>query len=483
MIKKQFLALATIILFLTFGVVTPSSAATVSASKINVLSSENVTQVVKNNQLKIYLNTFRPNMQVFFRLNINNTSATTLTVGSSKVKVPVNGTIGFSVQNGAFLDQNSLTNPVSTVKNPSGSDLVQIFSAPPTLPKISYSGDTKLIAGKQILSTPVVDNGTYAIASVGTQINFFIYSPSSLIGFRKIQDASALPSVGGSAVYAYLEQKDFTVTATSPGSWRLLDSEFNAIERINKVSTKYGTLYTEGHGMTTSPEGHAVVITTPTRKVDSTWLKRSYPLPILDCSIVEVIGGKALREFNFWDWAVANKSVIQPYLDSMSLQHDPQNPNSPIDICHANSLEYYKPLNVYLVSLRSPSIILILSADLGKVKSVIDAKSSLQHFARFNNQKNITAFGNYTFGKYSKFLDFKQVNGQWKLSEYNFPIHINFCANANYLDATHVWLGGGCNPAEPGMLGAIYQIKGSDLVEVGRVKLTQFKYSYRADLL
>ena len=214
--------------------------------------------------------------------------------------------------------------------------------------------------------------------------------------------------MGGTPVYAYLEQKDFGVTATSPGVWRLLDKNFNQLEKINDVKTKYGTLPPEGHGMTTSPSGHAVVIVTPTRQVDSSWLKRQYKLPVLDCSIVEVRNGVAIKEFNWWDWASNHRNMSQPLLDSMPLFNDPQNPtSSPIDVCHANSLEYYKPLNVYLVSMRSPSIIVMLSEDLKSIKAILPTNNSLQHFARFYSKDRITAFGNYTFDKISKFLDFK----------------------------------------------------------------------------
>jgi hypothetical protein len=330
----------------------------------------------------------------------------------------------------------------------------------------------------------VVASGTYALATRGTQINYFVKSPNNLIGFRQIDDSSLSPSVGGKPFYAYLEQTDFGVTATSPGIWRMLDKNFNYLERINKVQTKYGLLSSEGHGMTTSPSGNAVVITTPTRQVDSSWLKRQYKLPILDCDIAEVRNGIAIREFSFWDWATAHKSLAEPMFDAMPLFNDPQNPNSsPIDICHANSMEYYAPLKSYLLSFRSPSILVLISTDLKNITSIIQTNGSLQHFARFNSKTQITDLGNYTFAKNSKFQVFNKVGANWKLTEYNFPNHTEYCGNTNFLDKTHVWLGGGCGPATPGVLGAIYEISGNELKEVGQVKLDKFTYSYRADLL
>jgi predicted RND superfamily exporter protein len=77
----------------------------------------------------------------------------------------------------------------------------------------------------------------------------------------------------------------------------------------------------------------------------------------------------------------------------MPLFNDPQNPKtSPIDICHANSLQYYSAANEFLISLRSPSLILILDSNLKTVRSVINADNALQHFARFKSKTEITAF-------------------------------------------------------------------------------------------
>jgi hypothetical protein len=240
----------------------------------------------------------------------------------------------------------------------------------------------------------------------------------------------------------------------------------------------------EGHGMTISSSGNPIVITTVTRSVDSTWLKRSYKLPILDCDIAEIKNGVAIKEFSFWDWAVANKSISEPLLDNMQLFNDPQNPtSSPIDICHANSLEYYKVDNTYLVSLRSPSILIILDSNLKTVKQVINTDTSLQHFARYVSKTHITALGNFTFGEVSKFLDFKLVNGTWKLTEIPFPVHVTYCGNTEYLDSTHIWLGGGCGSFAPGTLGAIYKLNENSMTLVGAMKMSGLNYSYRADVI
>lgn len=461
----------------------PSKAVSPEVSKIVVQSSEPTTTNIENGVLKVYLSTFRPKTTVFFKVNFNNPAVSKITSGSTSLEIPANGTIQFNFTSGVTLDQALIDTPIKIIKDEAGNDLIEIYPAPSNFPKLSFTGNISLIEKREILSTPVVNGGTYAIASTGKKINFFIFSRNNLLGFRKVSDTDPIVSLSGSAQYAYLVQKDFSVTATSPGVWRVLDRDFALIQQINEVTTKFGDLYPEGHGMTTSPSGNAVVITTPERKVDSSWLKRQYKAEVLDCDIAEVKNGKAIKEFSWWDWANAHRSQTQALLDQMPLFNDPQDPqNSPIDICHANSLQYYAPLDVYLVSLRSPSILLVIKSDLKTVKYLIPANDALQHFARFVSKTEITAFGNYTNGKVSRFQDFKLVNGTWKLKEYEFPVHVLFCANANFVGSKHVWLGGGCGPARAGLLGALYQISGNTLKEVGAVNMENLTYSYRADL-
>jgi len=458
-------------------------AAAFDVNGITAISSENISTDTSSKVLKIYLNIFRPNNRVYFEVNFHNTEPLPVINDGVAMTLPIASTLRLDVTSGAVLDQKLIADPIREIDDAAGNPIVQIFAAPADFPVISFTGDTSLIKKRELLSTPVVKDGTYAIDSFGTDIKFFIKFPGNLIGFRKLTDAKAEATYSGTPIYGYLEQKDFSVTATSPGIWRLLDSKFQAVSRINEVKTKFGTVLPEGHGMTTAPSGNPVVITAVTRTVDSSWLKRRYLLPILDCDIAEVKNGVAIKEFSFWDWAVANKAVSGPFLDAMPLFNDPQNPTtSPIDICHANSLEYYKPTNEFLFSLRSPSLILILDSNLNVVKNVLNANNSLQHFARFKSKTEITALGNYSLDKYSKFLDFKFINGKWQLKEIPFPVHVTYCGNTRYLDSTHIWLGGGCGTFADGTLGAIFKVSAGAMTQVGAAKMTGFNYSYRADL-
>jgi len=460
-----------------------SNAAALDINGITAISSENISTDTSSKVLKIYLNTFRPNNQVYFEVNFHNTEVLSVINDGDSLTLPIAATLRLNVVSGPVLDQKLIAAPIREIDDTHGNPIVQIYATPADFPVISFTGDTSLIKKKEILSTPVVKDGTYAIDSIGTDVKFFIKFPGNLIGFRKLTDAKAEGTYSGTPIYVYLEQKDFSVSATSPGIWRLLDSKFEAVSRINKVKTKFGSYFPEGHGMTIAPSGNPIVITAVTRTVDSSWLKRGYLLPILDCDIAEVKNGIAVKEFSFWDWAVANKAISQPFLDAMPLFNDPQNPTtSPIDICHANSLQYYKATNEFVISLRSPSLILILDSNLKVVKNVLDANNSLQHFARFKSKTEITALGNYSLDKYSKFLDFTLVNGKWQLKEIPFPVHVTYCGNTQYLDSTHIWLGGGCGTFADGVLGAIYKVNAGAMTQVGAAKMAGFNYTYRADL-
>lgn len=460
-----------------------SKAAAFDLNEITAISSENISTDTSSKVLKIYLNTFRPNNQVYFQVNFHNTEVLSVINDGDPLTLPIAATLRLNVMSGAVLNQKLIAAPIREIDDADGNPIVQIFPTPADFPVTSFTGDTSLIKKREILSTPVVKDGTYAIDSIGTDVKFFVKFPGNLIGFRKLTDAKAEGTYSGTPIYGYLEQKVFSVSATSPGIWRLLDSNFEAVSRINKVKTKFGSYFPEGHGMTIAPSGNPIVITAVTRTVDSSWLKRGYLLPILDCDIAEVKNGVAVKEFSFWDWAVANKAVSQPFLDAMPLFNDPQSPtSSPIDICHANSLQYYKATNEYVISLRSPSLILILDSNLKVVKNVLDTNNSLQHFARFKSKTEITALGNYSLDKYSKFLDFRLVNGKWQLKEILFPVHVMYCGNTQYLDSTHIWLGGGCGTFADGVLGAIYQVGAGAMTQVGAVKMAGFNYTYRADL-
>jgi hypothetical protein len=113
---------------------------------------------------------------------------------------------------------------------------------------------------------------------------------------------------------------------------------------------------------------------------------------------------------------------------------------------------------------------------------VLSSPGSMQHYARFNSPTEITALGNYTNEKVSRFQIWKLTNGKWTLSEIALPIHVQFCGNAQMIDKVHLWVGGGCQAFEKNVLGVLYDVSGSTPVELSRLVTSGMGYSYRADL-
>jgi hypothetical protein len=77
----------------------------------------------------------------------------------------------------------------------------------------------------------------------------------------------------------------------------------------------------------------------------------------------------------------------------------------------------------------------------------------------------------------------RTVDSSWLKRRYLLPVHVTYCGNTQYLDSTHIWLGGGCGPFTAGVLGAIFKVSGGVLTQVGAINMKGFNYSYRADLV
>lgn len=460
----------------------PVSAASANYSKATATASENVETDVTSSGIKIYLNTFRPNMDLYvnFSLHVNatlsSTDRTVLSVNNT------NGILQFHFKFGPYLTAAAKTSALATIKDSGGVPRIQIYGMPKDFPVMSIQGDKAAVAGLNYLATPTTNEGSYAIATKGLNVVFFVKSPRFLVGFRELSDSKSKPYPSGTPQYTYLEQQQLNHESLSPGIWRFLDSSFEAVGRVNTFTAMGQTLQADGHGMTMSPDGNPVVMTIPTRTVDSSWLAKPYSGPIVDCLIAEVNNGQTVRSFSLWDWANTHRSESKALMDAGLRDADPAQPTGPSDICHANSIQYWAPLNEYVLSSRSLSALLILDANLTTVKDVLSSPGSMQHFARFNSNNVITAFGNYTNEKFSRFQTWKLVNGTWTLSEITLPIHTLFCGNAQMIDKTHLWVGGGCQAFAKNVLGVLYDVSGATPKELSRLVVSSMGYSYRADL-
>lgn len=303
-----------------------------------------------------------------------------------------------------------------------------------------------------------------------------------MVGFRELKDATLEPFPSGTARYGYLEQVALNNQSLSPGIWRLLDSNFEQVGRVASIKISGTTWLPDGHGMTSAPSGNPVVIIPVIRNVDSNWLSTPYPKSILDCTIAEVANGKPVHSFSLWDWADSHRIQFKAIMDAGLRDPDPYQPNGPLDICHANSLEYNAQFGGYLVSIRSISSVFILDENLSVVEQVLSAPGAMQHFARFNTSKSITALGNYSNDKVSRFMNWTLIDGKWVLKEITLPIHVVFCGNAQFVDSTHIWVGGGCQAFLKNVLGILYDISDSTAVEKSRLSASAIGFSYRVDL-
>jgi hypothetical protein len=380
------------------------------------------------------------------------------------------------------LSTSNISQAITTFTDASGTARIQIFPMPEDFPKLNLSGDKTISSNLSYLMTPTTSAGSYAIATHGLNIAFFVKSPRFIVGFRELNDSPLIPYPSGTARYGYLEQVALNNQSLSPGIWRLLDSNFEQVGRVSSIDIGGTSWLPDGHGMTTSPDGNPVVMIPVTRTVDSSWLASPYPKSILDCTIAEVSTGKSVHSFSLWDWANSHQNQSKALMDAGLRAPDPYQPNGPLDICHSNSLQYSAQLGEYVVSIRSLSIIFILDKNLSTVKQILSAPGAMQHFARFNGTDSITALGNYSDEEFSRFMNWSLVNGTWVLNEITLPIHVVYCGNTQYIDKTHIWVGGGCQAFTKNVLGILYDISGSTPVEKSRLTASAMGFSYRVDL-
>ena len=66
-----------------------------SLSDITILSSENISTNQTPSNLSVYLNTFRPSTQIFFKVVLNNSETTTVTAPNMNLTIPPKGAFQF----------------------------------------------------------------------------------------------------------------------------------------------------------------------------------------------------------------------------------------------------------------------------------------------------------------------------------------------------------------------------------------------------
>ena len=145
--KSQVVAVA---FMATFSTIYPAHSASLDLSKISVLSSENISTASVDGHLEVYLNSFRPDTKIFFKVPLHHSAPPPLFSHGRKLDLAANGTFQFSTTSGSTLDQSSIKDSIRTFTDPSGTTILKVLPTPPDFPITSFTGDTSLIAKKQI---------------------------------------------------------------------------------------------------------------------------------------------------------------------------------------------------------------------------------------------------------------------------------------------------------------------------------------------
>jgi len=465
------------------SVIPSVSAVAVDLSDTKVFASTKIEVVQKSNKVSVYLETFRPNFDYWLTFNFPD---------SSKIKVSTGKPIEF-LQNGSviqvrmktsdYLLESEVSKPVLSLSNENNQSLLEVFPAPTDIPSLKVEGIESEISNLNLLLTPSVANGQYAMAYEGQYLKFFEKFNNFVLAFRELSEGEQLSFASGSAKFAYLEKIELNRPFYTPGIWKLLDEDFEIVGRIGSFKTYGQTVYPEGHGMTSSPNGNPVVMSYVNRKVDSSWLKKPFNAPILDCVFSELKNGKELRKFSVWDWMNSNREKSRKYLDAPGERNaDTTLEGSPVDFCHANSLVYSEKFESYIVSLRSLDLVMLIDKNFKKMNDLLYSEKARQHFARVVNNSQISTLENYTGQANSKFAIWSKVQNKWKISEYPLGVSLPYCGNAELLSNFKLWVAGGCANFDGNTAGVLYSLRTGKAIEIARLKLQNSSGSYRVDL-
>lgn len=473
-------SLCLILIVSLFSTINLPTASALDLAKTQVFSSEKIEVISGNDLVNVYMNVFRPNSDIWLTVDFPDGVVPRIASGQTK-ELNINGhLLQVRIQTGTFLPEE--LQPILTIADALGQTILNLYPAPKDLPGIDFEGNVAEMKKLSYLLTPSLPNGSFTMAVQSGRIKYFERFSNFVLAFRDISDSPEMRLPSGTAKYAYLEKIELNRPNYTPGIWRLLDSDFEAVGKISSFNVFNQKVYPEGHGITTSPVGTPVVMSYVARSVDSNWLDKPYNAPILDCVISQLSNGKAIKSFSVWDWLNSNRTSAKAILAVGDRVVDFTRADKAVDYCHANSLIYSKSLKSYVVSLRNLNLVIVIDSELKNVVGQMYSPGSGQHFARVLNSNQITALGNYTTGANSKLQTWTKTGTNWNLSEIDLPIKLPYCGNAQVIPGNKIWVAGGCVNFLKETAGILYSSAKSPVVEIGRFKLINSPGSYRVDL-
>lgn len=136
------------------GLQSPVQASSPDYSQSSVVASDNIATDITKSGIKVYLNTFRPNMDFFLNVGLK-VSGTFSSSDKSVISVNnTNGVLQYHMRFGPYLTAAAKEAPLVTIKDQSGTPRIQVFGLPGDFPTLSIKGNASAASGLSFLATP-----------------------------------------------------------------------------------------------------------------------------------------------------------------------------------------------------------------------------------------------------------------------------------------------------------------------------------------
>jgi len=381
-----------------------------------------------------------------------------------------------------------------------GNLIIDVQDRPRDFPQLRYFGAPSVTPGQMQLMTLNNSQGigaeSYPIAIDQQKgIRYFERYSGYAMGLRYLTDAIATPLPSGTPTYAWLGRNDDSRLGVSPGTWYLLDKNFQRIGRVNAADLKIpgvnSLIAPEGHGIALAPDGNLLTMYYVPRTVNATFIGGPASADILDCVAAVVVDGVAKNKFSLWDYSLKNPTLMSKVLhfgENFDSLKNWKSGDIPVDFCHINSMQYQTKSKAFIISYRNIDLILSLSADLSRVISIWNYLGVRQHFARLSADDTLTFLANGIPGASHSTVKYilKASSKKPEIHSVDLPYMLTYCGNASFMNhETLLWVGDGCGWGPENRLGTSYVVIDDKALEFGGLETLPGStdwVSYRIDL-